>query len=106
MTESEIKIKIEAQRAFFAKGLTYDINYRINTLKRLRKYIREHIDELRAGEAVEMGHGADDIDRLTQVKRVTEFDAGGEAEDRGIRGGQTLKAICVKQALLFQRSHT
>ncbi|MBQ5932825.1 MAG: aldehyde dehydrogenase [Lachnospiraceae bacterium] len=57
MTESEIKIKIEAQRAFFAKGLTYDINYRINALKRLRKYIREHIDELNTAIKADLGKG-------------------------------------------------
>ena len=46
MTESEIKEKIERQHEFFGTGATYDINFRITALKRLKNYIRKHMDEL------------------------------------------------------------
>ena len=46
MTSSQITDIIEKQRKFFSAGVTYDTDYRINALKRLRKYIKEHINEL------------------------------------------------------------
>ena len=55
MTESEIQAKIDAQRKFFAEGHTYDVSYRINALKRLRRYIHEHMDELNAAIKADLG---------------------------------------------------
>ena len=46
MTDTQIKDIIEKQREFFATGATYDVDYRIRSLKKLKKYINEHIDEL------------------------------------------------------------
>ncbi|MCR5325053.1 MAG: aldehyde dehydrogenase [Lachnospiraceae bacterium] len=46
MTDTQIKDIIEKQREFFATGATYNVDYRIRSLKKLKKYINEHIDEL------------------------------------------------------------
>lgn len=57
MTAKEIQSKIEAQRKFFATGFTYDVNYRIKALKKLRAYINEHIDELNSAIKADLGKG-------------------------------------------------
>jgi len=42
MEKEEIRSLIEKQRAFFATGKTYDVDYRLEILKKLRSLIISH----------------------------------------------------------------
>lgn len=46
MEKEEIRLIIEAQRDFFATGKTFEIKYRIETLKKLRTLIIQHEQEI------------------------------------------------------------
>ncbi len=55
MTKEEIQLKIDKQREFFSTGKTYDVDFRIASLKKLRSYIRTHIDELNDAIKADLG---------------------------------------------------
>ena len=55
MTDNEIKDIVEKQRDFFTTGATYDVDYRIKALKRLKKYIKDHTDELNDALQADLG---------------------------------------------------
>ena len=55
MTDNEIKDIVEKQRDFFTTGATYDVDYRIRALKRLKKYIKDHTDELNDALQADLG---------------------------------------------------
>ena len=55
MNDNDIRSIIDKQRDFFATGATYDINYRIRALKKLKKYINDHIDELNDALKADLG---------------------------------------------------
>ncbi len=55
MTDNEIRSIVEKQRRFFESGETYDISFRIRSLKKLRRYINEHIDELNDALKADLG---------------------------------------------------
>ncbi|MDO9339709.1 MAG: aldehyde dehydrogenase family protein [Bacteroidales bacterium] len=46
MEKEEIRLIIEAQRKFFATGKTFDTEYRLETLKKLRSLIIQHEQEI------------------------------------------------------------
>ena len=46
MNETEIKQTINTQKNFFATGVTLDIDYRINALKKLKSYINSYENEI------------------------------------------------------------
>ena len=46
MEKEEIRLIVEAQREFFATGKTFDIDFRLETLKKLRSLIIQHEQEI------------------------------------------------------------
>ena len=46
MEKEEISLIVEAQRKFFATGKTFDVDFRLATLKKLRSLIIQHEQEI------------------------------------------------------------
>lgn len=57
-TEGEIKQVMEAQRAFFARGVTIDVEFRITALKRLQAAIKRREEEITAVLREDVGKSA------------------------------------------------
>ncbi len=55
MTKDEIKNIVEKQRTFFKSGQTYDIKYRTDALKKLKRVIEENEDKI--SEAIKLDLG-------------------------------------------------
>ena len=55
MNEAEIKSIIDKQKAFFAKGDTLKVSYRVQALKRLREAIKKYEEEINAALKKDLG---------------------------------------------------
>ena len=55
MNTTEIRSIITRQREFFSNGTTLDVSYRIGALRKLKDYIRGHIDDLNDAIRADLG---------------------------------------------------
>lgn len=58
MNEAEIKAVIDKQRAFYAKGDTLKVSYRVRALKRLRETIKKYEADINAALKKDLGKSA------------------------------------------------
>ena len=58
MTNTEINTLLSSQQSFFATGATLDVQFRINSLKKLRKIIKAYEADIRQALKTDLGKSA------------------------------------------------